>query len=57
MSTSFFRTALNRLTEAREKQARRYVGSVLLTFDDETLKSLGYSREELSRSARTSYPF
>lgn len=56
MSTSFFRTALNRLTAAREMQARRYVGSVLLTLDDETLKSLGHSREELSRNARSSYP-
>ena len=57
MANSFFRNAFDRIAAAREKQARRYVGSVLLTLDDETLKSLGHSREELSRSARTSYPF
>ena len=57
MSNSFFRNAFSRLTAARERQARRYVGNVLLGLDDETLKSLGHSREELSRNNRSIYPF
>ena len=57
MSNSFFRNAFERIAAAREKQARRYVGSVLLSLDDETLKALGHSREELSRNARSPYPF
>ncbi len=57
MANSFFRNAFDRIAAAREKQARRYVGSVLLSLDDETLKSLGHNREDLSRMDRTSYPF
>lgn len=57
MSNSFFRNAFNRIAAAREKQAKRYVGSVLLTLDDETLKSLGHTREELRRTSGTTYPF
>ncbi len=57
MSKSFFRNAFDRITAAREKQARRYVGSVLLSLDDETLKSLGHSREELKKAGTTTLPF
>ncbi len=57
MSKSFFSTAIDRIVSAREKQARRYVNNVLLTFDDETLKSLGHSREELKKAGRSSLPF
>lgn len=57
MSKSFFGTALERIVSAREKQARRYVNSVLLTFDDETLKSLGHSREELKKVGSSTLPF
>ena len=47
--SGFFRSALNALIEARQLEAERYVNGVLLSFDDETLKSHGYSRAELSR--------
>lgn len=57
MSNSFFRNAFGRIAAAREKQARRYVNSVLMTMDDETLKSLGHSREELRRSGYSALPF
>ena len=45
----FFRNALNALVEARQAEAERYVNGVLLSLDDETLKSHGYSRAELVR--------
>jgi len=57
MSKSFFRNAFDRITAAREKPARRYVGSVLLSLDDETLKSLGHSREELKKGGHGPLPF
>ena len=57
MSKSFLRNAFDRITAAREKQARRYVGSVLLSLDDETLKSLGHSREELKKAGTVPLPF
>ena len=44
-----------RLVEARQRQAERYVNGVLLSLDDETLKRHGYSRAELSKRA-TSEP-
>ena len=45
----FFRSIFNAIVEARQLEAERYVNSVLLSLDDETLKSHGYSRAELSR--------
>lgn len=57
MSKSFFRNAFDRIAAAREMQARRYVGSVLLSLDDDTLKSLGHNREDLKRSGQSTYPF
>ena len=47
----FVRSVLNALVEARQREAERYVNGVLLSLDDETLKSHGYSRAELSRRA------
>ncbi|WP_028735534.1 hypothetical protein [Ciceribacter selenitireducens] len=49
MANSFFRNAFNRFVAARELQASRHVNSALMSLDDETLKSLGTSREELRR--------
>ena len=57
MSNSFFRNAFERIASAREKQARRYVNSVLMTMDDETLKKLGHTREELRRAGHSALPF
>lgn len=45
----FFRSLLNALVEARQLEADRYVNGVLLSLDDETLKSRGFNRAELSR--------
>ena len=45
----FVRSVLNALVEARQREAERYVNGVLLSLDDETMKSHGYSRAELSR--------
>jgi hypothetical protein len=45
----FFRSVFNAVVEARQREADRYVNGVLLSLDDETLKSHGYSRAELSR--------
>lgn len=45
----FFRSALNAVIEGRQREAEHYVNSVLLTLDDETLKSYGYDRAELAK--------
>lgn len=45
----FFRNVLKAFIEARQAEAERYVNRVLLSLDDETLKTHGYSRAELSR--------
>lgn len=45
----FFRNALKAFMEARQLEAEHYVNGVLLSLDDETLKSHGYSRAELAR--------
>ena len=47
----FFRSALDALVQARQREAERYVNGVLLSLDDETLKSHGYNRAELSSRA------
>ncbi|WP_180356055.1 hypothetical protein [Aliirhizobium smilacinae] len=49
MANSIFRNAMNRMVQAREKQASRYANGALLSLDNETLKNLGTSREELRR--------
>jgi hypothetical protein len=51
----FFRSAMNALIEARQREASRYVSGVLLGFDDNTLKAHGYDREELKKTARSPY--
>jgi len=57
MASSFFRNAFNRMVEARERQVARYVNGALLNLDDETLKGLGTSREELRRKGASNYVF
>ncbi|MEV4606108.1 hypothetical protein MRBLMR1_001046 [Neorhizobium sp. LMR1-1-1.1] len=53
MANSVFRNAMNRMAQAREKQVSRYVNGALMSLDDETLKNLGTSREELRRKGAT----
>ena len=53
----FFRNALDALVEARSRQVSRYVNGALLTLDDETLKSHGYTRDELKKNSGSYYMF
>lgn len=57
MANSFFRNAFNRVVEARERQASRYVNGALMSLDDGTLAAMGTSREELRRKGAQSYVF
>ncbi|GLQ37385.1 MULTISPECIES: hypothetical protein [Rhizobiaceae] len=57
MAKNIFRTAFDRVIEARERQVRRYVNGALLSFDDETLKTLGRRREDMVREGSSSFPF
>jgi hypothetical protein len=56
MARNIFRNAFNRVVEARERQVRRYVNGALLSFDDDTLKTLGHRREDLLRDGHARYP-
>lgn len=53
----FFRSAVDALVSAREKQANRYVAAALLMLDDETLKANGYSRADLERRGGATHLF
>jgi hypothetical protein len=53
----FFRSAVDALVSAREKQVQRYVNSALLMLDDETLRANGFSREELKRRGGVHHMF
>jgi len=44
-----------RLIEAREKEAARYVNSYLALADDKTLAELGITREEIERAPKAPY--
>ena len=57
MRNTIFRTAFDRMVAARERQARRYVNTHLLTLDDESLRALGRSRDELRREGRAAFLF
>lgn len=50
------RAGFNRMIEARERQARRYVNGVLLHMDDESLTKAGYRRETLEKQGSTFFP-
>ncbi len=43
----FFSRAIRSMIAARERRAELYVNSVLLSFDDDTLRAHGHSRAEL----------
>jgi hypothetical protein len=57
MAKSFFRTAFDRVIEARERQVGRDVNGALLNLDNQSLKALGTTREELRRKAASTYVF
>lgn len=44
---SLLRRVMGAMIEARERQARRYVNTVLLELDDATLKACGLERRDL----------
>lgn len=51
------RRAFSRMISAREAQARRAVNGYLLSLDDATLATYGYSRTELERASDNGHPF
>jgi hypothetical protein len=57
MAKNIFRTAFDRVVEARERQVRRYLNGTLLSLDDAQLKSLGRRREDVIREGVSSSPF
>jgi len=57
MSKSILRTAFERVVEARQRQADRYVSSAMLNLDDTTIAAFGTTREELRRKAKSTYVF
>ena len=57
MANSIFRTAFERVVAARERQASRYVNNVLMNLDDQTLKGMGTTREELRRKGGSGFVF
>ncbi len=57
MANSFLRNAFNRMVEARERQVARYVNGALMNLDEETLRGLGTSRDELRRKGAQNYIF
>jgi hypothetical protein len=57
MAKSFIRNAFSRVIEARERQVSRYVQGAMLSLDEQSLKALGTSREEMRAKANISYVF
>jgi hypothetical protein len=51
------RYRFNRVVEARQRQAQRYVNGALLALDDESLERAGYDRKSLERLESALYPF
>lgn len=51
------RNTFDRMIQAREKQARRYVAGAMLNLDDATLEKAGFTREELKAQGTYVYPF
>lgn len=53
----FFRSAIDSMVAARERQVSRYINGALLMLDDETLKANGYTREELRKRGTAGFMF
>ncbi len=51
------RVGMNRIVEARQRQAQRYVNGYLLAMDDESLRRAGYDRKTLENKESAFYPF
>jgi hypothetical protein len=57
MAKTFFRNAFNRVVEARERQVGRYIQGAMMNLDEQSLNSLGTSRQEMQAKASTNYVF
>ena len=44
----FFLTAMDAMIASREREARRQINDMLLSFDDRTLAAYGYKRSDLT---------
>lgn len=49
--SGFFTRFFNAMVEARTRQAERVVAEHLLSFDDKTLKDLGYDKADLRKAS------
>jgi hypothetical protein len=57
MAKTFFRNAFNRVVEARERQVGRYIQGAMMNLDEQSLNSLGTSRQEMHAKPSTNYVF
>lgn len=55
MANSFFKNAFESMISARERQVRRYVNGTLIGLDDDTLKSIGRTREQIRKEGYQPY--
>lgn len=55
--TSVLARLMNRIVEARQRQAQRAINAYLLSLDDTSLERLGYERDELEKDGAAGYPF
>ena len=44
----FFLTAMDAMIASREREAKRQINDMLLSFDDRTLAAYGYKRSDLT---------
>jgi hypothetical protein len=44
----FFRSAMDAMIASREREAKRQINDMLLSFDDRTLAAYGYKRSDLT---------
>lgn len=51
------RRGFDRMIEARQRQANRYVNGALLQMSDDVLRAAGYDRKELRRGSAARLPF
>lgn len=53
----FFRSVLDAMIAARERQAAQYVNDALLSLDDDALRGYGYTRADLLQRGATTRTF
>ncbi|MEW7006473.1 MULTISPECIES: hypothetical protein [unclassified Lentilitoribacter] len=55
MANSIFKSAFESMISARERQVRRYVNGTLIGLDDDTLKSIGRTRDQIRKEGYQPY--